>query len=333
MTTLILTQGEVRGLLDMEACMELVEGALRALARDKALNPLRRGMMLADGESLIGMMPGQMIEPPAIGLKVVVVFPQNHGTKYDAHQGVVMLFDPEHGLPIAILDGSEVTAIRTAAASGVATRLLAREDAHDLAILGTGVQARTHLEAMRVARDVKRVRVFSRRKEARERFATRESERHGIPVEAVDSARAAVEGADLICTTTSCSEPVVRSEWIADGAHINAVGACVPSAREIDSATVVRSLLFTDCRESAFAESGDFLIPRAEGLVTDAHILGEIGELQLGNVEGRRSTADVTLFKSLGIAVEDLATAAYLLERARAAGVGTEVALGGLVEA
>jgi len=279
------------------------------------------------------MMPGELVEPPTIGLKVVVVFPKNHGTKYDSHQGVVMLFDPEHGLPTAILDGSEVTAIRTAAASGVATRLLAREDACELALLGSGVQARTHLEAMRVARDLKRVRVFSPHEKNRAAFAARESERHGIPVEAVDSAQAAVEGADLICTTTSSTEPIVRSEWIADGAHINAVGACVPRARELDSATVVRSLLFTDRRESAFAESGDFLIPKEEGLLTDAHLRGEIGELLLGQVPGRRSAADVTLFKSLGIAVEDLAAASYLLDRARSEDVGTEVALGGLREA
>ncbi len=330
MTTLILTQGEIRSLLPMAKCMELVTGALTSLARGEAHNPLRWGMRLADGRGLLGMMPGATTAPPALGLKVVSVFPGNHGTRYDSHQGVVMLFDTVHGVPEAILDASEITAIRTGAASGVATQALAREDAHDLAILGSGVQARSHLEAMLVARRLSRVRVYSPGREHRETFARRESDRHGLRVEAMDSARAAIEGADIVCTTTSAREPVLEGAWLAEGVHINAAGTCLKSARELDTEAVLRSRLFVDRRESALNEAGDFLIPRSEGALGDEHIQGELGEVLLGKVPGRRKRAEITLFESLGIAVEDLAAAHYLNQTARERGVGVMVELGGL---
>ncbi|MFN0007256.1 MAG: ornithine cyclodeaminase family protein [Planctomycetota bacterium] len=332
MPTLILTQPQIRALLPMRECIDLVAQALGSLAAGQGSNPLRRGMRLADGKSLLGMMPGYLGtvgEPGPIGLKVVTVFPGNHGTPYDSHQGVVVLFDPENGVPRAILDASEITAIRTAAASGIATMLLAREDAFDLAILGTGVEARTHLEAMLAVRKIDRVRVFSPTRERREAFARRESERFAIRVEACESARTAVEGADLVCTTTSSSIPVLEGAWLAPGTHVNAVGACLKHARELDTAAVVRSRLFVDLRESALAESGDFLIPRAEGAIGDDHIVGEIGEILIGACDGRRSRDEITLFKSLGIAVEDLVVAHHLDRKAREAGVGTQVDLGG----
>jgi ornithine cyclodeaminase len=329
MTTLVLSPEEVRALLPMRTCMELVAEALRAHARGETDNPLRRGMLVSGSRNLIGMMPGALRSPPALGLKVVGVFPGNHGTAYDSHQGVVLLFDPEHGTPVGIFDASEITAIRTGAASGVATQLLARQDAGDLAILGTGVEARTHLEAMAEARTLRSVRVFSRDPERRAAFAQRASQTLGLEVEAAPSAEAAVRGADLVCTTTSSRTPVVRGEWLSPGCHVNAVGACMPKARELDTAAVVRSRLFTDCRESAVNESGDYLIPLAEGALDEAHLLGEIGELLEGTLAGRESDEDITVFDSLGIAVEDLIVAHHLLERGRAEGVGTEVSLGG----
>ena len=333
--TLILTQPQIRELLPMRDCIDVVSEALGddvdavALAGGEGTNPLRRGMRLADGKSLLGMMPGSLDSLPAVGLKVVTVFPGNHGTPYDSHQGVVVLFDPENGVPRAILDASEITSIRTAAASGLATMLLARDDAHDLAILGTGVEARTHLEAMLCVRRIDRVRVFSPNRERREAFARRESERHHQRVEACESAHAAVEGADLVCTATSSSVPVLQGAWLARGAHVNAVGACLKDARELDTEAVVRSRLFVDRRESALAESGDFLIPRSEGAIGDAHIVGEIGEILIGACDGRRTNDEITLFDSLGIAVEDLAVAHFLDRRARELGVGTLVELGG----
>jgi ornithine cyclodeaminase len=334
-STLILTQAEVRGLLEMEACMEQVAESLRVLARGEAQNPLRWPMVLPDGARILGLMPGSLASPAALGLKVVTVFPGNAGTPWDSHQGIVVLFDAGNGLPLAILDGSEVTAIRTAAVSGVATRVLAREDARTLGLLGTGVQARTHLEAMRAARPgIQEVRVFSRSAEGRSAFARREAERHGIGVVAVDSARAAVEGADVVCTTTSAREPVLAGAWLAPGTHVNAVGACTPRARELDAEAVRRSRVVVDSRESAAHEAGDLLIPLELGELPGDPVEAELGEVLVGSAPGRRDDTEITLFESLGLAVEDLATAVHVLERARARGdVGTEVPLGGLRDA
>jgi len=192
------------------------------------------------------------------------------------------------------------------------------------------VQARTHLEAMLQAREIRRVRVFSPNPEHCAAFAKQESKRHGVEIRACDSAREAVDGADIICTVTSSREPVLLGEWIARGAHINAVGSSIATARELDTHAVVRSRLFVDRRESTVNEAGDYLFPKQEGAIDEDHILGEIGEILLGSVEGRRSREEITLFKSLGLAVEDLAAAHYVYNRAREEQVGTEVELGGM---
>jgi len=328
--TLVLTQPEVRRLLPMRACMDLLAEAFRSLGRGEGINPLRSAIRLPGERGVLGLMPGMSGSPEALGLKVVTVFPGNHGTPYDAHQGLVVLFDTEFGLPTAILDASEVTSIRTAAASGVATELLAREDSMDLAIIGSGVQARTHLEAMIEARPIQRVRVYSPTEANRNAFADMESARQGIPVEPVDSAEEASRGADIICTVTSSREPVLKGEWISPGTHINAAGSSVKSTRELDTGAVAGSRLYVDRRESTLNEAGDFLFPKGEGAIDDAHIVGELGEILLGELAGRESEGEITLFKSLGLAVEDLVSAHYVLERAREEGVGVSVPLGGL---
>jgi ornithine cyclodeaminase/alanine dehydrogenase-like protein (mu-crystallin family) len=325
----IITEKEVPGLLPMHECMDVMAGALSTLARGGAILPLRPLMRIPQKAGILGMMPAYMETPDALGVKIITVFNGNHGTEYDSHQGVVLLFEADHGSIVAVIDASSVTAIRTAAVSGVATRLLARADAHDLCIIGSGVQARTHLEAMLVARPVTRVRVWSRNADSARAFARAESTRHGIVVEAFESAPRAVEGADIICTTTSSREPVLQGEWIAPGAHINAVGSSTSTARELDSAAVVRASLYVDRRESTLNEAGDFLIPRSEGLIGDAHILAELGELLLGTHNGRESAEEITLFKSLGLAVEDVAAAHHIYERAVERGVGTTVEMGG----
>ncbi len=333
MSTLILSQKEIRQLLPMGTCMELVKKALLTLGRDAGQNPLRQGMLFRDGSGLIGMMPGALDEPRTVGLKVVGVFHANHGTEFDSHQGIVMLQDPVNGLPLGIFDASEITAIRTAAASGVATQALAREDASVVALLGSGVQARTHLEAMCVARDIKEARVYSRTAERVRAFAEIESKRHGITVVAAASAREAVEGASIVCTATSSNDPVLFGEWLAPGCHINAAGACMKKARELDTDAVQRARLFTDRRESAENEAGDYLIPLGEGAIQESHLLGELHEVLSGSLPGRMAAEDITLFESLGIAVEDLVTGHFLLEEARRKGVGTEVDLGGRADA
>lgn len=329
MKVLFMNEREVYAHLRMPACMDLMRDALATLARGDAVLPLRNMVRLPDGSGILGLMPGYLGEPQAFGLKVVSVMPGNHGTGYDSHQGVVMLFGVEHGEPLAILDANAITAIRTAAVSGAVTRALARPDAGDLAILGSGVQARTHLEAMHAVRELRRVRVWSRTHAHAERFAREQAGRLGIAVEACADAESAVRGADLVCTTTSAREPVLLGRWLAPGAHVNAVGACFAGTRELDAEAVARARLFTDRRESCLAEAGDFLLARAEGAVSDAHLLGEVGEVFLGRLPGRVGRDDITLFESLGIAVEDLASAHALLALARANGVGQWLDWGG----
>ena len=331
--TRILTQEEVRRALPMDACIEGVEQALAALSRGDGDNPLRWIARFAGG-GVFGAMPGALALEGGrvVGAKTVVVMPGNHGTRFDSHQGVVTLFDSETGVPLAMLDASEVTSIRTAAATAVATRWLAREDARVLALLGSGIQARAHLEAIAHVRELERVRVYSPSAEQRERFAEREGARLGLAVEAVDSTERAVAGADVVCTLTSSSEPVLFGAWLEPGMHVNAVGACLPAARELDTAAVARSRLFVDRRESCEQEAGDYLTPLAEGAIDASHLVGEIGEVVNGTLAGRRSAEEITLFESQGLAVEDVAAASVAFERARELGIGTDVPLGGVRE-
>lgn len=329
MKVLMLNGDEVRRLLPMYECMDVMADALKTLTRGDAILPLRPIMWLPEKFGVLGMMPSYLGDIRALGLKVITVFPHNHGTKFDSHIGAVMLFEAGHGQLLSIMDASQITAIRTAAVSGVATRLLAREDAHNLAILGSGVQARSHLAAMLRARDIRRIRVWSRDPEHAQKFAKRESRRHGVTVEPAWTVQEAVSGVDIICTATAAPEPILKGEWVESGTHINAVGSSVPFARELDTEAVVKSRMFVDRRESTLNEAGDFLFPKGEGAITDAHILGELGELLLDQVEGRRANDEVTLFKSLGLAIEDLAAAHQVYKKAIEQGVGTSVELGG----
>jgi len=329
MKVLIANQEQVTALMPMDECIDVMQNALKLLAEGDALLPLRTMLVLPDGENLMGLMPSYLGGIQSVGVKVIAAFPSNYGTEYDTHQGVVLLFDAQQGLLRAIVDGTAITAIRTAAVSGVATKLLAREEAGDLAIIGAGTQARTHLEAMLCVREIRRVRVYSLPLGGAQQFAERESKRHGINVEVKRTAEEAVAGADIICTVTSAKEPVVKGEWIAPGAHINAVGAFTPTTRELDTQAVVRSRLYVDRRESTLKEAGEFLIPKGEGVISDDHIVGEIGEVLLGKVSGRTSLDEITLFKSLGIAIEDLASAHYVLQQASEQNLGTWVEIGG----
>jgi ornithine cyclodeaminase/alanine dehydrogenase-like protein (mu-crystallin family) len=326
----ILNQAQVTELLPMRECIELMDGVLRTLTGGGALLPLRTVLRLPDGRGIFGVMPAQLSAPESLGLKAIAVFPGNEGTRLDSHQGVVLLLDPQTGAPLAILDASSITAIRTAAVSGVATRRLAREDAGDLALLGSGVQAKSHLEAMAVVRKLRRVRVFSPHAARREEFVRWAREHLAITAEPVSSPEAAVAGADLICTTTSSKSPVVLGEWLEPGAHINAVGSSIPTARELDSRAVAGGRLYVDRRESAVNEAGDYLIPLGEGAIGAGHILGELGEVLTGAIPGRTAAPDITIFKSLGIAVEDLASAHHVLRQAEARGIGLVTELGGL---
>ncbi|HEX4417267.1 MAG TPA: ornithine cyclodeaminase family protein [Kofleriaceae bacterium] len=329
MNVLVISHAEVVRLLPMPACITVMDEALRATSRGDAVLPLRSVVWMPDRTGMIGLMPGYLGAPASLGLKVVSIFPGNHAAGYDSHQGVVMLFELAHGTPIAIIDASSITGIRTGACSGVATRALARDDAGDLAILGSGVQAATHLDAMRAVRRLRRIRVWSRNPAHAHAFAAaRGGAVDGVAIEVMATARDAAVGADLICTTTAAPAPILEGAWLAPGAHINAAGACFARTRELDTAAVVASRLIVDRRESALAEAGDFLIPRAEGAIGDDHIAGELGDVLLGALPGRRSASEITLFKSLGIAIEDLAAAHHIYTQAVATGAGASVPLG-----
>jgi len=330
MKVLIVNHQEVKQWLSMNECMDVMAQTLKMLNRGKAVNPLRHAMWLPDKSGLIGMMPAYLQATGVMGLKAISVFPDNHTTDYDSHQGTVMLFETKNGRLLAMMDASKITAIRTAAVSGVATRILARDDASELAILGSGVQAKTHLEAMQVARQITGVRVWSQHFEHAQKFAAQASAAATISVRAFDTVKAAVDGADIICTVTSATEPVLFGDWISPGTHINAVGSSVAFARELDTAAVVNSKLFVDRKESTLNEAGDFLYPKKEGAIDDSHIRGEIGDILLDKIGGRASSEEITLFKSLGLAAEDVASAHHIYQKLLKQNEGTWLEFGAL---
>ena len=321
---LVLAHDDVKRLLPMDECVELMEKVLADLARGSVWQPLRFVVRPPQEPSLMGLMPAHRSEPGAsYGLKVVCIFPSNAQRGIDLHQGGVLLFDGETGALRALVDASAVTAIRTAAVSAVATKLLARKDARRLAILGSGVQARSHLEAMAVARGFDSARVWSRTPERAQAFAA--EAQAPFTVEAVETAEEALRDADVVVTATSAREPIVRREWLASGAHVNAVGSSIPTARELDADAVAAGVLFADARESMLNEGGDYLFAVQEAGIGPDHIRAELGEILIGSGEGRRSDDELTIFKSLGLAAEDLAAAEHVYARALAEGAGASV--------
>jgi ornithine cyclodeaminase/alanine dehydrogenase-like protein (mu-crystallin family) len=319
MSVRVLSEADVYRLLPVADCIEPMERVLASLAREELHNPLRFIIRPPRSPTLMGLMPAHRSgAEPLFALKTICVAPGNAARGLDSHQGFVALFDGETGATRALLNAGAITAIRTAAVSAVATRLLARPGSSRLAILGAGTQARSHLEAMRAVLELEHVSVWSRTPGRAALLAG---------VEEAASAREAVAGADVVVTATSAREPIVELGWLAAGAHVNAVGSSVPSTRELDSATMAAAALYVDRRESTLAESGDYLLAASEGAIGPQAIRGEIGELLIGAAEGRRSEHELTVFKSLGLAVEDLAAAEVVLERALAEGAGVEVEL------
>jgi ornithine cyclodeaminase len=312
----VLDEEDVRRLLPMADCIEAMAEALRSLATGQVYNPLRPVFRPPGEASLMGLMPAHRGgERPLWSLKALTIVPGNSSRGLDSHQGFVALFDGDTGEPRALVNAGAITAIRTAAVSAVATRLLAREHVSTLAILGSGTQARSHLDAMRAVRSFDRVVVWSG------------SGRSLEGAESVATAEEAVRAADVLCTTTASAEPVVHRDWLKPGLHVNGVGSSIPTARELDSQTMADASLFVDRRESTLNEAGDFLIAQREGAVGPDHIRAELGELLLGTADGRRSEDEITLFKSLGLGVEDLAAGELVLARAEAEDAGTVVSL------
>jgi ornithine cyclodeaminase/alanine dehydrogenase-like protein (mu-crystallin family) len=293
-----------------------------AVSEGRVVLPLRSVMVMPGDLGMLGNMPGYLAEPECFGVKLVSLTPRNKPPRYSSHLGLVLLFEVEHGRPVAMLDAAEITAIRTAAASGLATRLLARPDASSLAILGAGEQASSHLAAMLAVRELRRVRLWARDRDKAVAFAKSEGAKRGITIEVAQSVKEAVTGADVICTVTKAREPILLGGWVGAGAHLNVVGSSVATTAEIDTPTVVKSRYFVDYRSSTITEGGDYLRALRAGAITPEHILAEIGEVANGSKVGRTSPADITLYKSLGIAPQDLASAHYVLQKARQQGVG-----------
>jgi ornithine cyclodeaminase/alanine dehydrogenase-like protein (mu-crystallin family) len=316
---IVLSESEVRSLLDMESCISAMGEVLASLARGELYQPLRSIASPPGSAGFIGLMPAHRGGPsPAYALKEIVVTPDNPSRGLDSHQGAVLLHDGETGQLVAVLNASPVTEIRTAAVSGVATRALARAGAERVAILGAGVQARAHVHAMRAVLDDPEIRIWARRAEAAGELA---AEVGAVVAPSVD---AALFGAEVVCTATSSKEPIVERRWLAPGTHVNAVGAFGPG-RELDTETVAGATFFVDRRESALNEGGDYGLAAAEGSIGPDHIEAELGELLAGMHPGRKTDDELTVFKSYGIAVEDLAAAELVVRRARERGVGTEV--------
>ncbi|GID45462.1 ornithine cyclodeaminase [Actinoplanes capillaceus] len=315
---LVLSAADVHALLTPAACRELMREALVALAGGQVFLPLRTVVRPPELDGLIALMTTHLHGPrPAFGMKSVCVFPGNPRAGKDAHQGVVTLFDPDSGEPLAVVNASAVTEIRTAAVSALATDVLARPDARVLTVFGAGVQARAHLHALRPLRPFTEIRIVGRTPAAAERLA--EAEPGTVPF--TDPAAAAA-GADVIVTATTSADPVLFAEWVSPGAHVNAVGSSIPTAAELDPHLLAAATLVADRRESLLNESGDYLRAAAAGLIDPGHVHGELGEILTGRVPGRTRPGEITVFKSLGLAIEDVIVARHLYEQARTTGRG-----------
>jgi ornithine cyclodeaminase/alanine dehydrogenase-like protein (mu-crystallin family) len=299
---------EVAKRLTYEMCIPIVRQAMIAFSRGETRQLLRSIIPLSDGR-LFGVMPGAMGAHAVFGAKLISVFPENFARGIQSHQGLVILFDPESGAPVCVVHAGELTAIRTAAASAVATDALARKDACRLTLLGYGEQAATHARSIGKVRDLKSIVVWGRSPERARAFAERTQAELEVPISAAGSVKEAVSEADIVCTVTSAAEPILMGEWVRPGTHLNLVGSSHAGPAEVDSEVVVRSRFIADSREGVLNQGAEFLRAKAAGLVDDKHIVGEIGQVLAGEIEGRRSAEEITIYKSLGHVVQDLATA------------------------
>jgi ornithine cyclodeaminase/alanine dehydrogenase-like protein (mu-crystallin family) len=317
---LVLAGHHVRELLPYRECADVMREALAELARGQIQQPLRTVVRPRDAAGFMGLMPAY--SPGAgYGLKAICITPGNPAIGKDAHQGGVLLFDVRTGEPLALVNASAVTEIRTAATSAVATGLLARPVAAELAIIGTGVQGQAHARAIAATRALTGIRLAGRDLARTRKVAAELAGQLGLPVTAHDAVAEAVAGAGIVVTATTSPRPVLRLEWLSQGTHVNAVGACVPTDREIDTATMAEAAVFADSRESVRKEAGDYLLAERDGAVNP--VRAELGELLTGTAPGRAHDDEITVFESLGLAAEDLAAASYLYQKATRLGAGT----------
>ncbi|MFY9702204.1 MAG: ornithine cyclodeaminase family protein [Terriglobales bacterium] len=306
---------EVARRLTYEVCIPIVRNAMIAFSRGETKQLLRSIIPLSEGR-LFGVMPGAMGAHGAFGAKLISVFHENFAKGIQSHQGLVILFDPESGAPVCVVHAGEITAIRTAAASAVATDALARKDARRLALLGYGEQAATHARAIGKVRDIESIVVWGRSHDRARAFAERMQAELGLPAAAAASVKDAVAKADIVCTVTTASEPILKGEWVRPGTHLNLVGSGLAGPVEVDNDLVVRSRFIADSREGVLSQGAEFLRAKAAGLIGDDHIVAEIGQVLAGEIVGRRSADEITVHKSLGHVVQDLASAWALYSQA-----------------
>lgn len=323
----LLTEAQVASLLPMPELITAMETALAQFSAGSVLQPVRTVLSVGPEKNYFGLMPAFVAEPPQLGAKLVTVYNGNEARGLPSHLATILLLDPDTGALVALMDGRHITEARTAAVSAVSARYLARAGAVTMAILGTGVQARSHLEALTHVRPLREVRVWSPRAASRERFIGEMAGHVPATLRAMSSPRDAVEGADIVVLVTSSPTPVVEDAWVGPGTHVISVGACRPTQREMDPALVARARLFVDSRAAALVESGDVVQGIAEGRFSASHLAGELGALAGGRLSGRQSDTEVTIFKSLGMAVEDVVAADLVYRRALVTGAGTELTL------
>jgi alanine dehydrogenase len=323
----LLTEDHVKSLVSMEELIAAMEAAVARFSAQEVLQPVRTVLSVGPTRAFFGVMPAYIEQPARLGTKLVTVFNDNPTRGLPSHLATIVLLDPETGALIALMDGRYITESRTAAVSAVSVRHLSRANASTLAIIGSGVQARSHLEAYAHVRSLTDVRVWSPNERSRERFVEEMSGQVSARLHASRSAQHAVEGADLVVLATSSPTPVVNDAWVGPGSHVVSVGACRPDQRELSPDLVTRSRLFVDSRAAALVESGDVVIGIKEHRFDERHIAGELGEVVLGRLQGRTSNEQVTLFKSLGMAVEDVVSADLVFRKALETGAGTELTL------
>jgi len=319
---LLLTERDVRAVLPMPDLIAAMEGALAQFSAGAVRQPVRSVIEVGDDRAFFGIMPAAMSHPPAVGAKLVTVFERNHERHLPSHLATIVLLDHATGALRAILDGRYITEARTGAVSAVSVKHLSRPDAGVLAIIGSGVQARSHVEAIRHVRKITQVRAWSPRAEHLDAFVTHVRDTVGLPAHSAGSAADAIRGADIIVLATASRTPVIDDADVAAGAHVAAVGACRPDQREMPTALIARARVCVDSRAAARLEAGDLLIPLGEGAIAEAHFARELGDVIAGRTPGRERANEVTVFKSLGLAVEDMVAADLAVERAQSIGLG-----------
>jgi len=327
---IVLTRRDVEALLDLDALIDALAAAMADLSAGRASVPDRVAALVPGQQGFLAAMPGFVPSAGVLMAKLVSLFPRNAGRALPIHQAVIAVFDPETGAPAALLDGTAITAARTGACSALSARLLARDDAAVLAILGTGVQARSHARAMCRVRPIRRIRIAGRNPATAAALAAELSATLPVTAEPASSYRDALDGADIACAVSHAAEPVIRRPWLSPGVHITSVGFN-PAGREIDDATIAAALVCVESRQAALAPfpagSNDLLVPIQEGIITAGHIHAELGELVDGRKPGRSSREQITLYKSVGVAVQDAAAAALVIAAARARGAGQQIDL------